>query len=482
MKLREFHPDSLLATSDEESAARPLWLVERERLDVALAALPSMARDWARHNRFRAAPGECLPLPDARGVIRGALAGLGARDEAHDPLASGAFRARLPAGVWRLDLAHAPSVDPEMAMLGWMLDTPARGRAEEDGGDGGPRLLCPPGVDRRRVEIEARATWLARDLVNMPANHMGPAQLADVARRLARDFNAQCRQISGARLRHAFPLVHAVGAAATEERAPRLVELRWNGGGEDAPLLGVVGKGVCFDTGGLDIKPSSAMRLMKKDMGGAAAALALALMIMAARLPVRLLLLLPIVENAVSAGAMRPGDVLRGRAGLEVEVGNTDAEGRLILADALSAADEERCDLLIDFATLTGAARVALGPQLPALFASDEALAWRLARLGRRIGDPLWPLPLWRPYAQGLESDVADLGSIAQDGFAGAIVAALFLKRFVSRSRWLHMDIYAWNPTRRPARPKGGELQGARAAFALLRELYATREENREGS
>jgi leucyl aminopeptidase len=326
-------------------------------------------------------------------------------------------------------------------------------------------------VDGAALRRILDAVTLARDLVNTPANDLGPAELAGAIRAVAEAHGAEVTVIEGEALERGFPMIHAVGAAATPARAPRLVDLVW--GEPDAPKVTLVGKGVVFDTGGLDIKPSSNMLLMKKDRGGAATALALAALVMGARLPVRLRLLVPTVENAIASAAFRPGDVLRSRKGLTVEIGNTDAEGRLILADALALAGEEEPELLIDFATLTGAARVALGPDLPAVFTPDDRLAADLARHGEATADPSWRLPLWRPYLAMMESKVADINNAGTGSFAGAITAALFLQRFVAQpERWLHVDIFAWTASSKPGQPEGGEAQTVRALHALLEERY----------
>jgi len=314
---------------------------------------------------------------------------------------------------------------------------------------------------------------MARDLIDTPAADLGPAELEDAAQTVAKQGGADVRVTRGDALDRDYPMIAAVGRAASRERAPRLIELEW--GEESHPRIAVIGKGVCFDSGGLDIKPSSAMLLMKKDMGGAAHALALAKLIMASRLPVRLHMLIPAVENAVSAEAFRPGDVLRSRKGISVEIGNTDAEGRLILADALARAIEERPALVVDFATLTGAARVALGPDLPALFANDDALADEIGEAARRVNDPVWRLPLWPEYAELLKSGVADINNASESGFAGAITAALFLQKFVpDGTPWAHLDTFAWRPTARPGRPKGGDALGLRAIFAMLQRKFVT--------
>jgi leucyl aminopeptidase len=317
----------------------------------------------------------------------------------------------------------------------------------------------------------AEATALVRDLVDTGAGDLGPAELADAARAVADKYGAKFHVTHGDALLEGYPMVHAVGRAATKARAPRLIEIEW--GDPKNPLVALVGKGVCFDSGGLDIKPASGMLLMKKDMGGAAHALALAGLIMGARLPVRLHLLIPAVENAISADAFRPGDILRSRKGLHVEIGNTDAEGRLILGDALARACELEPALLLDFATLTGAARVALGPDLPALFANNETLAADIAAASDSVADPIWRLPLWQPYNEMLKSDVADINNAPGGGFAGTITAALFLERFVAPSvPWAHLDTFAWRPTAKPGRPKGGDALGLRAAWELLRHRF----------
>ncbi|HHN67983.1 MAG TPA: leucyl aminopeptidase family protein [Thermopetrobacter sp.] len=457
-----YDPATLLLPAEAAEPAIELWPVAEDSLQAVLAALPDRWRRHAEEAGFTAAFGQVLMLPGAAGGIERVLAGLGRDARA---LGTGGFARRLPAGTYRL--ARADDVDARLFALGWPASAYAFSRYKESAREPA-RLICPPGVARDDVLNEAAAMWLARDLINTPANDLGPAELEAAVRGVADRFGAQVRVVMGDALRDGFPLVEAVGRAAAADRAPRLIDLVW--GDADAPKITIVGKGVCFDTGGLDLKPSSAMRLMKKDMGGAATALALARMIMAAGLPVRLRLLIPAVENAVAGGAMRPGDIVTARNGLSVEVGNTDAEGRLILADALSLAAEEEPRLILDFATLTGAARVALGPDLPALFCDDDDLAAALTEAGAAVDDPVWRLPLWQPYMEGLKGQASDLCNIASNGFAGAIVAALFLSRFVGdRRRWAHVDVFAWNPADKPARPKGGELQAARAVFAWLR-------------
>jgi len=374
----------------------------------------------------------------------------------------------LPKGTYRL-----AEGDPGPAMLGWLLGqhrfTAYKSKNEEERG---PRVL----LTKEAAEIEravrlAEATTLVRDLVDTPAADLGPAELEVAARDVAKQFGAKVEVISGDALAQGYPMIAAVGQGATRERAPRLIEFHW--GKESAPKVAIVGKGVCFDSGGLDIKPSSGMRIMKKDMGGAAHALALARLIMAERLPIRLHLLIPAVENAVSGSAYRPGDVVKSRKGLFVEVDNTDAEGRLVLADALTRAGEDKPELVIDFATLTGAARVALGPDLPATFANRDDLAADLESAARKVVDPLWRMPLWDPYDENLKSDVADLANMAATPMAGCIYGALFLRRFVPEDvAWAHLDTWAWRDPAKPGRPKGGDALGLRAVFAMLQQRY----------
>ncbi len=376
----------------------------------------------------------------------------------------------LPGGLYRL--AHGRDVGP--AGLGWLTAQYRfdRYRSSTEDSLAGPRILLTGDVARIEQTIRlANAVHLVRDLVNTPTSDMGPPDLERAAETVAKRYKAEFEVTRGDALEQNYPMIHAVGRAAHRDYAPRLIELTW--GNPDHPRIALVGKGVCFDSGGLDIKPSSAMRLMKKDMGGAAHALALAELIMASALPVRLHLLIPAVENAVSGNAFRPGDVLTSRKGLSVEIGNTDAEGRLVLGDALTRAVEGKPELILDFATLTGAARVALGPDLPALFTNDDALAHRLIDLGSKTDDPVWQLPLWSGYGDMLKSDIADITNAGESGFAGSITAALFLAKFVEEGTlWAHFDTFAWRPAAKPGRPKGGEALGLRAAFALLQERY----------
>jgi leucyl aminopeptidase len=406
-------------------------------------------------------------LPAAGGQIARVLFGLEeATSKSRDLFRPGALPGLLPRGTYRF--ANAPH-DTRLAVLAFALGSYRFNRYRKaDALD--VRLVPPEGIDTADITRMAEAAWLARDLINTPSNDMGPEQLAVAAEQLAARFGASFNCIVGDDLvRQNFPLVYAVGMAST--RAPRLIELVW--GDAAHPKVTLVGKGVCFDTGGLDLKPSSGMLIMKKDMGGAANVLALALMVMDAKLKVRLRVLIPAVENAVAGNAFRPLDIFTSRKGLSVEIGNTDAEGRLVLADALALADEEKPDLLIDMGTLTGAARVALGPDLPPFYTNDETLALDVARCAKEENDPLWRLPLWPPYDAWLDSKVANLNNAPSGTFAGSITCALFLQRFVERAKsWLHVDIYGWTPTAKPARPEGGECQAARAIYKLLGERY----------
>lgn len=378
----------------------------------------------------------------------------------------------LPAGTYRLAANEQNGGDPGAAMLGWATGQYRFDRYKADKPKEGPRLLLTKEVKAIDPALaEAAATALVRDLVNTPAEDMGPAELEAQAEALAKAFNAELRVTRGDVLEREYPMIHAVGRAAERSKAPRLIELEW--GDPQHPRIAVVGKGVCFDSGGLDIKPSSGMLLMKKDMGGAAHALALARLIMESGLKVRLHLLVPAVENAIAGNAFRPGDVLRSRAGISVEIGNTDAEGRLILGDALTRAGEDKPEFIIDFATLTGAARSALGPDLPALFTREDATAEALLQAGEACDDPAWRLPLWNGYREYLKSDVADLNNSSPNAFAGASVAALFLDRFVPEGTdWAHFDTFAWRPAGKPGRPKGGDALGLRASWKLLQARY----------
>ena len=420
----------------------------------------------ARALGFEGKPDQPALLPGPDGTLAAVLFGVEpAASRLHDPLQPGRLATLLPAATYRF---AGPALHrPDLAALSWLLSSYRFTRYRSAAPAAAPRLVAPAGVDAGRLERIARGMALTRNLVNTPANDMGPDALEAAALDLARRHGATARTVRGDVLARGFPLIHAVGQAA--HQAPRLVDLAW--GPADAPTVTLVGKGVTFDTGGLDIKPASGMALMKKDMAGAATALGLADMVMDAGLAIRLRVLLPIVENAISASAFRPGDIYRSRQGLTVEIGNTDAEGRLVLADALALACEDKPGLVVDFATLTGAARVALGPDLPAFYTDDEALAAAVTRHAAAARDPVWRMPLWRPYDALLDGKVSDLNNAPGGTFAGSITAALFLDRFVAPGvPHLHFDLYGWNPTARPGRPEGGEAQTARLLFDLLAE------------
>jgi leucyl aminopeptidase len=449
------------------TAATPITFVTRSSLGGVAEALGGVQRQFVEAADFKARPGQCLLLPSPSGGIDSVLFGL--EDEParwRDPFRPGQLPGLLPPGAYRF--ANAPH-DARLAALAFALGSYRFSRYRKaDAVD--VRLRLANDLDGEELSRMVEAATLARDLINIPANDMGPEELADAARSLADRFGAKFSCIVGEELlTKNFPLIHAVGKAST--RAPRLIDFSW--GEASHPKVTLVGKGVCFDTGGVDLKPSSGMLIMKKDMGGAANVLALAQMIMGAGLKLRLRVLIPAVENAVAGNAFRPLDIFTSRKGPTVEIGNTDAEGRLVLADALALADEEKPDLLIDLGTLTGAARVALGPELPPFYTRDEALAADVARHARVENDPLWRLPLWPPYDSWLDSKTADINNAPSGGFAGSIVCALFLGRFVEpETTWLHVDIYGWTPSSRPARPEGGECQAARAIYKLLAERY----------
>jgi leucyl aminopeptidase len=449
------------------ASAIPITFVTKATWAAISKELPAPAQQFALANDFTAKPGKCLTLPSPDGKIAQVLFGI--EDESaksRDLFRPGALPGLLPPGVYRF--ANAPH-DPRLAALAFALGSYRFGRYRKTEKPD-VRLVPPDGVDIADVSRIAEAASLARDLINTPSNDMGPEELASAAEQLAARYGADIKIIIGDELvRQNFPLIHAVGMAST--RAPRLIDLTW--GDPAHPKVTLVGKGVCFDTGGLDLKPSSGMLIMKKDMGGAANVLALAQMVMDAKLKVRLRVLIPAVENAVAGNAFRPLDIFKSRKGPTVEIGNTDAEGRLVLADALALADEEKPDLLVDMGTLTGAARVALGPDLPPFYTNDETLAQDVARFAKGEQDPLWRMPLWPAYDSWLDSKVADINNAPSGGFAGSITCALFLQRFVTDAKsWLHVDIYGWTPSAKPARPEGGECQAARAIYKLLSERY----------
>ncbi|CAO3416642.1 leucyl aminopeptidase family protein [Azospirillum endophyticum] len=455
---------TLLAVDGPDTVA--LTPVTKAGLADWLAARSPAVASWVKAVGFTGEAGSTVFLPGPDGAVAHVLAGVSAVD---DLWAFADLPSSLPAGSYRIDAALDARAATRAA-LGWALGSYRFSRYKKPPEKGFANLVWPAEADRGEVERAATATWLVRDLVNTPACDMGPAELAQAAQDLAAEFDAAVEVIVGPDLLDRdYPAVHAVGRASPRE--PRLVDLRW--GNPDHPKVTIVGKGVCFDTGGLDLKPSSGMLMMKKDMGGAAHALALGRMIMMAGLPVRLRVLVPAVENVVSGDSFKPLDVLKTRKGLTVEVGNTDAEGRLILCDALAEADSEKPELLIDFATLTGAARVALGPDLPALMSNDDKLASDLTEAGSAVDDPMWRLPLWAPYRKGLDSKVADINNVTTNGFAGAITAGLFLQEFVSKNTpWAHLDTYAWNGSARPGRPEGGEALGLRAAYAVIAKRF----------
>jgi leucyl aminopeptidase len=457
---------TVLVASDAKKKSLPVWLARNSRW-AHEAPLSETQRTWLEQQGFKGAARKLALLPSPDGALAGAVLGLG-EERGGDPmekaeLAVGLLPGLLPAGCYHL--ADEPA-EPELAAVAWGLGAYRFRRYKSGGSDECPQLKLPRGADHARALALVDAVWLGRDLINTPASDMGPEELEDAARQLAKTHGAEVSSVVGdALLAKNFPLIHAVGRASP--RAPRLIDVRWGrpGGGQ----ITLVGKGIAFDTGGLDIKPASGMLIMKKDMGGAASALALGHMIMAARLDVRLRILIPAAENSIAGNAFRPGDVIASRAGKTVEIGNTDAEGRLVLADALALADEEKPASVISFATLTGAARVALGPDLPPLYCDDDGLAQAIVAAGNRVGDPVWRMPFWSAYEANLDSAVADMNNVSESPFAGSVTAALFLRRFVKQARYVHLDIYGWRQAAKALGPKGGEPQAARAIFEVLR-------------
>jgi leucyl aminopeptidase len=454
-----------LLMPDRGQPATLLHLVDKKTYEGWLKAQPARLRKAVEAQGFKGEGYQLAILPGERDQWAAVL-GVANVDEL-SPWCLAKAAESLPEGTYRV-----ADRGPGPATLGWLLGQYRFDRYRKEPAPKGPRVLLSD--EPARIEetvLAAESTFLVRDLVNTPAGDLGPAELEDEARRLAEAAGAKCHVTKGKALDEGYPMIAAVGRAAAKGREPRLIEVE--NGDQRHPRIAIIGKGVCFDSGGLDIKPSSGMRLMKKDMGGAAHALGLARLIMRSRLKVRLHLLIPAVENAISGDAFRPGDVLRSRQGISVEVGNTDAEGRLILADALTRAAEQKPGLIVDFATLTGAARVALGPDLPALFANDEDLAAQMLASGSEAADPLWRMPLWQPYEEMLSSDVADLGNMADAPLAGAVTAALFLQKFVPEGvPWAHLDTFAWRAAARPGRPKGGDALGLRAVWTLLKTRY----------
>ena len=448
------------AKQAERMSSLPLHAINAAQLPMFLAALPDASASFLRASGFAAKPGDFALIPGADGLV-GAVVGIG---KEASPWDFGGAPWALPAGSrWHL---AGDGVDPSQAVLGWHLGA-YRWLRHKHAQRAPAELVLPTGTENAVMMAEAICS--ARDLINAPAAELEPKQLAEAAAGLARRHGGRAEIITGEALSEGFPCMAAVGAGSP--RAPHLAVLRWEGDA-NGPLVALCGKGVCFDTGGLDLKPSAAMLRMKKDMGGAAVMLAVAEMVMRAKLPLRLLVLIGAVENAVSGNAMRPMDVLRSRKGLRVEIGNTDAEGRLVLCDLLQFAAEQNPAMILDAATLTGAARVALGPDLPALFSNDDTLSERLLAAGLAVQDPLWRLPLHDGYDSWLDSPFADLSNVSQKPMAGAVTAALFLRRFVPENQpWVHLDVYAWNDSTRPGRPEGGEAQAARAIFTMLRDF-----------
>ncbi|MBO6640034.1 MAG: leucyl aminopeptidase family protein [Roseitalea sp.] len=451
---------TMLAPDETRADARPVWIVGEDASDI-----PDHVSAWLEASGFEPELGAVSTVPaDGADGPAGAAVALG---DPADPFALGALAGKLPSGDWFV--ANPAATDIDQAMLGFCMGAYRFDRYRKASSKR-VRLVPDKTVDRARLEAVAGAVSLTRDLVNTPANDMGPDAIEAATRALAAGHKAVVKTITGEELiAKKLPMIHAVGRASATP--PRLIDLRW--GKKSAPKLTLVGKGVSFDTGGLGIKPSTPMRNMKKDMGGAANVLGLAAMIMKLGLEVRLRVLVPAVENAISGNAFRPGDVYPTRKGLTVEIGHTDAEGRLVLADALALADEEEPDLIIDMATLTGAARVALGPDIVPFYTDDDTLAGALAQAAETQRDPLWRMPLWQPYARGLSSTVADCANVTADGFAGSVTAALFLRKFVSdRTPWLHLDLFAWTPKPKPHAPVGGEAQAIRALFSVLEARY----------
>ena len=459
-------PIFVKAAQTGEAPAVPILFVNAANFDQATKILDPREHAFVKAAGYEPKPGKHLVVPGPDGQLAGVLFGIEAADDANkDPFRPGQLVNVLPAGIYRF--ANAPH-DARLAALAFALGAYqfSRYRKAEPRNI---RLVVPDGVDGDDLARIAEGVTLARDLINTPSNDLGPDELEAAARALAERHGAGFDVTRGNALAKEFPLIQAVGMGSP--RAPRLIDITW--GKTSDPKITLVGKGVCFDTGGLDIKNDTGMLNMKKDMGGAATALGLAHMIMSRKLKVRLRVLIPAVENSISGTSFRPRDIYTSRKGITVEIGNTDAEGRLVLADALALADAENPALIADFATLTGAARVALGPELPAMFTDDDALAAELSSAGAAENDPLWRMPLWRPYDAMLDSKVADTNNVSTGGQGGAITAALFLRKFVAAKSWLHLDIFAWNTTAKPGRPEGAECQTARALYAMFTARYS---------
>ena len=457
------HP---IFASAGKAQATPIWFVHSQNLASVRKQLNERERAFVSASGFDAKPGRSILLPAADGKLAGALFGIEQLNATEiDRFRPGLLPGLLPPGTYRF--ANSPH-DARLGALAFALGSYQFSRYRKTESRN-VRLVPPTGVDSEDLTRIIEGVTLCRDLTNTPSNDMGPADLEAAARALAKQHGARMQVTSGNALAKNFPLVTAVGGGSA--RAPRLIDMSWGKTGD--PKIALVGKGVCFDTGGLDIKPDTGMLNMKKDMAGAATALALAHMIMARGLKLRLRVIIPAVENSISGTSFRPRDIYVSRKGISIEIGNTDAEGRLILADALALADEDKPALIIDFATLTGAARVALGPDVPPFFTDDDALANELMRESAAENDPLWRMPLWRPYETMLDSKIADLNNVATGGHGGAITAALFLRRFVTATSWLHLDIFAWTPTAKPGRPEGAECQATRALYSLLCARYS---------
>lgn len=455
--------NAMTFASPDGGAPRPLHLVSGDDASAWIADQDEFTRAWVQAVGFKGSAGQVVTIPNVDGDVAAAVGGIGdAKDARRKRFVAASLRGKLPEGTWRFESGLTGDALAEAA-LGWLLagyvfDRYAKAKAPK------AMLLPPDGIDAARIERIAAGEKLTRDLINTPASDMGPADLAAAVETLAGEHGGSVEVIDGEALIRDFPMIHAVGRAS--DRAPRLIDMRWSGGG---PKVTLVGKGVCFDTGGLNLKPGSSMGLMKKDMGGAANVLGLARMLMAGGANLDLRVLIPAVENSVSGPSFRPGDILTSRKGLTVEINNTDAEGRLVLADALALADEETPDLIISMATLTGAARVAVGPDLAPFYSTKEGDAEALSAAAEKVRDPVWRLPYWDPYEDMIEPGIADLDNAPSGGFAGSITAALFLRRFVTETpRYMHFDVYGWTPTAKPGRPKGGVGQGTRALYEAL--------------
>lgn len=457
-----------LIQPDNGQPATPIQLIEKSGFESWLASQADAIRTAVQAQKFEGNTGDFAILPGEKPKDWSVVAGVAdAKKLTIWSLAK--LSDILPEGCYRLT-----DVDAGDSMVGWMLGQYRYQEYLSEPKSTGARILLVKEPGRiAGSALQATATALVRDLVNRPAADMGPNALEAETRRVAKSYRAEVAVIGGDALESGYPLIHAVGKAAMREHAPRLIELHW--GDDRHPRVAIVGKGITFDSGGLDIKPASGMRIMKKDMGGAAHALALAEMIMAAHLPVRLHLLIAAAENSISGNALRPGDVIKSRKGITVEIDNTDAEGRLVLADALAKAVEDKASLIIDFATLTGAARTALGPDLPAMFSNQDEVAEGLLAASKTVQDPVWRMPLWAPYSEMLDSDIADTAN-SGGSFAGAVTAALFMQKFIpDDTAWVHLDTFAWRPTSKPGRPKGGEALGLRAVFRYLTDTYPVR-------